>query len=99
VAAGSTAVPKERLEVFAGTHTAILDDYRSLELFQDRFHKRQSGKQDKGHVNEVREFLDGIRLGTSPIPLDELANVSLAALAVVESLRTGATVRIGPTSA
>jgi predicted dehydrogenase len=99
VAAGSTAVPKERLEVFAGTHTAILDDYRSLELFQDRVHKRQSGKQDKGHVNEVREFLDGIRLGTSPIPLDELANVSLAALAVVESLRTGATVRIGPASA
>jgi predicted dehydrogenase len=98
-AIGSAAVAKERLEVFAGKQTAILDDYRSLELYQDRVHKRGARNQDKGHVDEVRAFLEGIRIGIPPIPLDELENVSLAALAVVESLRTGATVRIGPASA
>jgi predicted dehydrogenase len=98
VAAGSASVPKERLEVFAGTQTAILDDYRSLELHQDgQVHKREGRRQDKGHRQEVRAFVDAVLSGVPPVALDEIENVSLAALATVESLRTGATVRVrGP---
>jgi predicted dehydrogenase len=93
-AAGSAGVSKERLEVFAGTQTAFLDDYRELELYEAGGRKRESRQQDKGHVDEMRAFLEGIRLGAPPVPLGEIANVSLAALAVVKSLRTGATIKV-----
>jgi predicted dehydrogenase len=96
VARGSGSVPKERLEVFAGAQTAILDDYRSLELYQDDHVRRQQARrQDKGHLHEVQAFVDAVRSGVPPIALDEIENVSLAALATVESLRTGATVGVG----
>ena len=95
VAAGSAAVSKERLEVFSGGRTAILDDFRSLELYGEDGRREHDGRRtDKGHSAEVRTFLEAIRSGHSPASLDEIENVSLAALAVVESLRTGATVNV-----
>jgi predicted dehydrogenase len=93
VAAGSAAVSKERLEVFSGGRTAVLDDFRSLELFgEDGRHQHDSRRADKGHREEVQAFLAGIRSGSPPASLDEIENVSLSALAVVESLRSGAAV-------
>jgi predicted dehydrogenase len=96
VAAGSARVPKERVEVFANDRTAILDDYRLLELYGDgQMRKQAARRQDKGHLAEVRAFIKAIDAGTSPVDLEMVENVSLAGLAVIESLRTGSAVRIG----
>jgi predicted dehydrogenase len=95
VAAGSAAVSKERLEVFSGGRTAILDDFRMLELYgEDGRREHDARRPDKGHREEVQAFLGAIRSGRSPASLDEIENVGLASLAVVESLRTGATVSV-----
>jgi predicted dehydrogenase len=95
VAAGASSVPKERLEVFAGERTAILDDYVSLELHGDGGPRTQtSAAQHKGHSEEVQAFLESVRNRLPPIALEEIENVSLAALAVVESLQSGATVMV-----
>jgi predicted dehydrogenase len=96
VAAGAASVPKERLEAFAGERTANLDDFTSLELHGDGDQRTErSAAQDKGHTEEVLVFLEAVRTGVPPVALEEIENVSLAALAVVESLRSGATVRVG----
>jgi predicted dehydrogenase len=95
VADGSPRLPKERIEVFTQSRTAVLDDYRSLELFGDgRPQKRREKTQDKGHAREIAAFLDGATRGRQHVPLAELANVSLATLAIVESLRTGRPIRV-----
>jgi predicted dehydrogenase len=95
VSDGSPKVPKERLEVFTGSRTAILDDYVSLELLDlaGRTHEK-ARSQDKGHRAEIRAFVDGARSGRPPVALEQIENVSLATLAVVESLRTGLPVRL-----
>jgi polar amino acid transport system substrate-binding protein len=94
---GSPRLAKERLEVFSGERTAVLDDYRSLELLtQNHRERRRRRAQDKGHSREMEVFLEGIARGRQPVALDELANVSTATLAIVESLRTGRPVRIAP---
>jgi polar amino acid transport system substrate-binding protein len=99
VADGSTRVPKERLEAFSGGRTAILNDYRTLELFgPNRKDKRGRRTQDKGHRQEIASFLRGIEHGEPPVPLVEIANVSLATFAVVESLRTGQSIRVAAPS-
>jgi predicted dehydrogenase/threonine dehydrogenase-like Zn-dependent dehydrogenase len=95
VAEGSRRVAKERVEVFGGSRTAILDDYRSLELFDaNNSIRRRKRAQDKGHKEEIRAFLAAVSEGEPPVPISEVANVSLATLAAVESLRTGSAVRI-----
>jgi predicted dehydrogenase len=95
VADGSGRVSKERLEAFSGSRSAILDDYRSLELFGTDGKESRGGRgQEKGHRFEVDAFLRGAEQGEAPVPLGEVANVSLATLAAVESLRTGQTIRV-----
>lgn len=96
VAQGSRQLPKERIECFSGARTAILDDFKSLELHDASSSERViAPKQDKGHTREVAAFVEGVRTGVPPIPLDEIANGSLATLAIVESLRSGRPVRLG----
>jgi len=95
VADGSPALPKERLEGYASNRSGILHDYRSLELFGPAGKRRvRPRRRDKGHAQEVDAFVRAVESGEPPVPLDEVANVSLATLAVVESLRTGRPVRL-----
>jgi predicted dehydrogenase len=95
VADGSLRLPKERFEVFSRSRTAVLDDYRNLELLGDgRRQKRRGKTQDKGYAREIEAFIEGAERGEQPVPLPEIANVSLATLAIVESLRTGRPVRV-----
>ena len=95
VSDGSPRVAKERLEVYARDRTGILDDYHALELFapNGRTRKRER-RQEKGHQQEVDAFLHAVEVGELPIPLDELANVSLATVGIIESLKTGRAVRL-----
>jgi predicted dehydrogenase len=92
-AEGAPRVAKERLEAFAGSRTAILDDYRSLELSQGRKRDRRKRRtQDKGHEAEIEAFVAATQTGEPPVSVAEIANVSAAAIAIVESLASGAPV-------
>jgi hypothetical protein len=96
VADGSARVSKERIEGFCGSRTAILDDYLSLELFDERRHERRRLKsRDKGHREEIFEFINGVRIGRPAVELCQIANTSLITLATIESLRTGRAVSVG----
>jgi predicted dehydrogenase/threonine dehydrogenase-like Zn-dependent dehydrogenase len=95
VAEGAPGIGKERVEAFARGRVGVLDDYRTLDLHAGSEHDAQRLREaDKGHRAEAEAFLAGARAGRAPVALDELANVSLATLAVVESLRTGRPVRV-----
>lgn len=95
VSDGSGRVPKERLEAFSGPRTAILDDYLTVDLFGPTSTERRKARtQDKGHREEIAAFVRGAELGEPPVPLTEVTNVSLATIAIVESLRTGSPVRL-----
>jgi predicted dehydrogenase/threonine dehydrogenase-like Zn-dependent dehydrogenase len=94
-ASGSPRLPKERIEGFCGTRTAVLDDYIALELLDgQRRKKRRLRTQDKGHRQEIVAFLEAVRTGRPAVALSTIDNVTLATLAVVESLRTGRPVRL-----
>ncbi len=97
VANGDKAFPKERVEVFGGEAVAVLDNFRQLELVRNGRRQviRSRLGQDKGHQGEWQTFVETIRTGTSmPIPVQELAAVSLATFRAVESLRLGQPVRL-----
>jgi len=73
---GAKATSKERVEVFGGGRSGILDDYRLLQL--DIGSKRVVNQkawfsQDKGHAAEIAQFIEAVSQNRPmPISLDSL---------------------------
>ena len=81
---GSRAFAKERLEVFTDGRVLQLDNFRTLKGFGVRgFRRSASWRQDKGHQGCVAAFLTAVRSGgPSPIPFEEIVEVSRTAIAL-----------------
>jgi predicted dehydrogenase/threonine dehydrogenase-like Zn-dependent dehydrogenase len=87
---GDRALPKERLEVFCGGRSAVLDDFQALELHAGGRATRSGSRQDKGHAAELRAFLAAVRRGgPSPLSPEDAAHVTRVTFAAVQSARSG----------
>jgi predicted dehydrogenase len=95
---GDRSMPKERLEVLSSGRSAVLDDFRSLELFADgraRRLTRRMSTQDKGHAAELAAFVKAVlHGGASPIDPTDAAHVTRVTFAAAESVRTGLPVHL-----
>lgn len=92
LANGDRLFSKERIEIFGGGSTAVLDDFRQLDLVRNG-HKetvRARWRQDKGHRAEWAAFARAIEQdGNPPIPFTELVCSTLATLRIEQSRATG----------
>lgn len=89
LACGDKRLNKERIEIFGGGQSFIIDDFRVGEHYAGGSCRRLK-MPGKGHQEEVETFLDAIREGLpSPIPLDSLALTTATTLAMLDSMRTG----------
>jgi predicted dehydrogenase len=92
LANGDRAFSKERIEVFGGGRTSVLEDFRRLELVHNG-HKetmRSRLRQDKGHRAEWAAFAQSLQQGNEPpIRFDEIVCSTLATFRVEDSLATG----------
>lgn len=92
---GSRDLPKEYLEIFCGGITAVIEDFRKMTVFGEKKKSLKLKKVDKGHNEEVRQFMDSVKKGTaSPIPFSELFHTSLVTLKVLEAMREKRTILI-----
>ncbi len=88
-ARGATGLPKEYVEAHSGGRSAVLHDFRSLDLYDGRRRKpsRTAGRgQDKGHRRQfvrLRELLESGEADGDPHPLRTMAT-TLAALRSAE---------------
>ena len=89
VACGDKLLNKERIEIFGGGQSFVIDDFRQGEHYAGGSRRRLK-LPGKGHQEEVEVFLRAIRDGgPSPIPLDSLALTSAVTFAILDSLHTG----------
>jgi predicted dehydrogenase/threonine dehydrogenase-like Zn-dependent dehydrogenase len=89
IACGDKLLSKERIEIFGGGQSFVIDDFRLGEHYAAGSSRRIK-LSGKGHQEEVEAFLRTIRDGRpSPIPLDSLVLTSVATFAILDSLRTG----------
>jgi polar amino acid transport system substrate-binding protein len=96
LANGDRSVPKEFFEVFCQGSIARLDDFRSLELAHGGKVEKSKSPQDKGHRRELSLTMEAIRAGKpSPIPFDELAEVTETTFLVQRALATGEVLHLG----
>lgn len=94
-AGGDRGGPAERLEVFGGGRTAVLDEWQRLELWNGGKATRHRAGNDKGHSQELEVFLSACRSGGTlqtcrwPISWEQLHGTTWASLMAVRSLREG----------
>jgi predicted dehydrogenase/threonine dehydrogenase-like Zn-dependent dehydrogenase len=89
LANGSPALPKEHYEVFCQGKVARLDDFCSLEFYQQKSRRRRFA-QDKGHQAELACVLEAMRAGReSPIPFNEIIEVTEATFQVYDMVCRG----------
>jgi predicted dehydrogenase len=101
LANGDRAFSKERIEVFGGGSTAVLEDFRRLELVRDGRKEtiRSRWRQDKGHQSEWAVFAESVKRHTeAPIPFEQLVCSTLATLRIDESVASGKRLEVDATA-
>jgi predicted dehydrogenase/threonine dehydrogenase-like Zn-dependent dehydrogenase len=92
---GDPALGKERVEVFAGGVSAVIDDFVTTTVVRGGKTERHKTTQDKGHREELSRFLRMLASGgPSPTPMWAVHSSSLATIAAVESLDVGAPIEV-----
>ncbi|HKS29515.1 MAG TPA: bi-domain-containing oxidoreductase [Pyrinomonadaceae bacterium] len=96
LAEGDKSLSKERVEIFGGGKSFVLDDYRTATLHRyGREDAVRLRSQDKGQRDYVALACATVREGLSaPIALDDLATTTRATFRILESLRTGLPVEV-----
>lgn len=91
ISTGDSGLAKERVEVHAAGRSAVIDDFRTLELWREGKRIRHGRlSQDKGFDGELNAFL-AVAQNKAPMPIsaDSLALTTLTTFAIQRSLETG----------
>lgn len=95
LANGGASMPKEFCEVFCEGVSAVMNDFRIVEIFRKAGSKKYNFDGSKGHKEEVLETIKSLREGTNmPIPYNEISHNTLTTFAILDSLETGNTVEL-----
>jgi predicted dehydrogenase/threonine dehydrogenase-like Zn-dependent dehydrogenase len=96
LAEGDASMPKERIEIFGGGKSFVIDDFKSATSYAGgRENITKLRAQDKGQPNEIRAVFAVVCEGhPAPIALEDLAATTRATFRIRESLRTGLPVEV-----
>ncbi len=88
--AGDKSFPKERVEAFCGERVAVLEDFRSAEIWRKGNRRVWNSRlaQDKGHRAVWEAFIRSLETGApAPIPPEEIFAVTRATFALLKAVR------------
>ncbi|HEY6047119.1 MAG TPA: bi-domain-containing oxidoreductase, partial [Pyrinomonadaceae bacterium] len=96
LAEGDKSLPKERIEIFGGGKSFVIEDFRSATSYQDGKAKTTKlREQDKGQRNQIKAVCAMVLEGkTAPISLKDLVTTTRATFKIKESLQTGSPVEV-----
>lgn len=92
LANGDRSISKERIEIFGGGNTVVLDDFRRLDLARGGRTKTVHSRwnKDKGHRSEWAAFAASVEHRSQPaISLEDMVCSTLATLRIEQSVGTG----------
>lgn len=85
---GNHRVPKERIEVYSGTKTAIIDDFKQLTVYGNSMERQKLSNQDKGHKAFLQYFCEQLKKGEMIQPdFEQVYESMLGTFKVIESIK------------
>ncbi len=91
---GALQLPKEYIEAHSGGRSALLHDFRLLEMHGDGRRRRERATQEKGHFAQFEHLYALVQGGAMPLPHDQLRSMEVT-LAALRSARTGRLATLG----
>jgi len=92
---GSKSYSKERLEIYAGNKTLVIDNFRTMKGYGFKGFSGMKSKQDKGHSEQFNRYINFLKNGgVALIPFDEIVNSTKTSFAALKSLKTNSIVEI-----
>jgi predicted dehydrogenase len=90
-AGGDRAAPTERIEVYGGGRTAVVEGWDRARLWRGEKLTEEKFGPDRGNAACFEAFVEAVRRGGGdwPVPWAEVYASASATLAAVESLRSG----------
>ncbi len=85
-ALGSTDYPKEEMEIYVDGKILKMTDYKKMDIIGPKYKGLQTKKQDKGHLEELKEFYEAVIKGKKSIPLWQLVQATEISFEVEEKL-------------
>lgn len=88
---GSKAMRKEYIEIFGGNRSAVIHDFKELQLFEGdlKTTRKKLGTQDKGQSAMLTAWLKGLKSGTPCVSYECLMKTSMATIMAMESYSIG----------
>lgn len=94
-ALGARALAKERVEVFAGGQSLVLDNFKQATVYGREVKTIGGTRQDKGQSAMLRAWVDALENdGAAPVATEDWAATSRATFACLEAIRNGAPVEV-----
>jgi predicted dehydrogenase/threonine dehydrogenase-like Zn-dependent dehydrogenase len=96
LAEGDKALSKERIEIFGGGKSFVIEDFRSATAYENGREKiTKLREQDKGQRDEIRAIMSVVLGGqAAPISLADLKTTTRATFRIRESLKTGLPIEV-----
>jgi predicted dehydrogenase/threonine dehydrogenase-like Zn-dependent dehydrogenase len=92
---GHKTYSKERVEIYSQGRTLIMDNFRRMDAYGFKGFSSMKSTQDKGHAAQFKRLIKSVQSGgQSLIPFQDIINTSRASFAAIESLKTGAWVKV-----
>src|SRR5437870_2249094 len=88
---GDARLPKERIEIFGGGRSFVIDDFRVAYAYENGQEKQTKlREQDKGQKEEIHRVCSVVlQEKPAPIALKDLATTTRVTFRIMDSLRTG----------
>lgn len=96
---GATSYPKERIELFSGNKTIVIDQFRKLYVYGKGRPQTFADRSGKGHQQQFTLIAACIERGESlPVPIADLINSAEAVPAIRESVQQNSWITLGSAS-
>ena len=90
---GNNKLEKEYLEIFSDGQVVIVEDFKKMSFYSKKTSKYKLSSQDKGHSEEIKQFLQSIKEGKpSPISFEDIYLSTLATFKIIESISNNKTI-------
>jgi len=88
-------IPKERIEIFSGESTIIIDDFIKLQTSGFDVGNKLLTEQDKGHKNEMESVIRAnLGLKNFLVNVDDALNAMILCFKTIESIKTNKFIKI-----
>ena len=88
--AGSSLLPKEKIEVHGNNKSVIIEDFMKVRILDDKNDKGELVKTGKGHLELVSSFFDYVKgASANEFTWKEIKLVNHAALTAQENINSG----------